>query len=97
MKLVDIYTRLLEERDWEADSQTLAELATTKYWKALKPVIEGMIADLLTQVDDIEKVHNGQMSLKAYGQMSYIARVASAKLQSLIDLVEKTHEGYTAK
>ena len=94
MKLIDIYTQINEGKGFDYNPEVLAELATTKYWDALKPVLQGMIADLLTQADDISKVHEGQMSLKAYGEISYIARVASAKIQSIIDLVEKTKDGY---
>ncbi len=94
MKLVEIYDQIINGKNYDYNPEVLAELATTKYWEALKPVLQGIIADLLTQADDITKVHEGQMTLKAYGELSYIARVASAKIESIIDLVEKTKDGY---
>ena len=55
MKLIDIYTQINEGKGFDYNPEVLAELATTKYWEALKPVLQGMIADLLTQADDISK------------------------------------------
>ena len=94
MKLVDIYTNITKYPDvnWDEVNQYLAELATTKYYPALKALIEAIVADLLTQADDIKQVHEGHMSLKAFGTRAYIARVASDKIQSSITSIDQAHD-----
>ena len=93
MTLKDIYESTLKTpTNWDEIHQNLAEFTTSKYFPALKLLLEGMIGDVLTQADDIKKVHDGQMDLEAYGQRAYIARVVADKMQSIIDLLERTHE-----
>lgn len=94
MNLRDIYTQINQKPDvnWGELQNNLAELAVSKYWPSLKTLIESIVADLLTQAEDINKVHDGQMSLEAYGIRAYIARAASDKIQSIISLVEQSNE-----
>lgn len=94
MNLKDIYLQINKNPDvnWGELQNNLAELATSKYWPSLKTLIESIVADILTQAEDINHVHDGQMSLEAYGIRAYIARVASDKIQSIISLIEQSDE-----
>ena len=94
MNLKQIYEDLNTNKpvNWTELQSNLAELATSKYWQSLKTLIESLVADLLTQSEDLKSVHEGQMDLEAYGVRAYIARVASDKIQSIISLVEQSDE-----
>jgi len=95
MKLVDIYNDIQAnpEVNWGEIQTSLAELTTTRYYEPLKTLIESIVAQVLTQAEDITKVHNGQMSLKAYGQRAYIARVVADKVDSIIGYIDSCNAG----
>lgn len=95
MKLVDIYKEIQKnpEVNWGEIQSTLAELTTTKYYEPLKTLIEAIVTQVLTQAEDITKVHDGQMSLKAYGERAYIARVVADKVDSIISYIDSCYGG----
>jgi hypothetical protein len=96
MTLNDIYRSILDykPRDNDGDALTLSEFSRTRYWEVVKhALIEPMIIDLLSQAGDMGQVLEGHMNLKQFGTKAFIARSTADKLQQLIDLVEKTHDG----
>lgn len=95
MKLLDIYNEIQTNPDvnWGEIQSTLAELTTTKYYEPLKTLIGAIVAQVLTQAEDITKVHDGQMSLKAYGERAYIARVVADKVDSIISYLDSCNGG----
>ncbi len=94
MKLIDIYKEIQSnpEVNWGEIQSTLAELTTTRYYEPLKTLIGSIVAQVLTQAEDITKVHDGQMSLQAYGQRAYIARVVADKVDSIISYIDSCNE-----